>query len=128
MQITLRQYEYKKIEATAKDFVLPTEPAYFFETGIRRSIRIIPVYTSWNMEQFNKEEELYRFDVTLVYLSFECKIEKFGIQVSDLERAYHDPKHKLHSIVYSWVEGYLNNRTQSQFETDLVNAINRINE
>lgn len=30
----IKRYSYKKVEIDSKDFELPTEPCYFFETGI----------------------------------------------------------------------------------------------
>jgi len=59
MKIKLKQYKHQKIEIDSKDFELPEKNSYFFETGIRRSIRISPEYTTWNLQQYNKPEEIF---------------------------------------------------------------------
>ena len=77
MKIQLKQYKLEKVETSSVDFELPEETVYFFETHVRRSIRIKPIFTTWQKENLNKEEELQYFEVTCVYLSSKCKIEKF---------------------------------------------------
>lgn len=124
MKIKIKQYKHQKIEIDSKDFELPEENSYFFETGIRRSIRISPEYTTWNLQQYNKPEEIYQFNITCVYLNFECKIERFSVRISDFE----NPTHKNKSFIDSWTSDYFDTRTQEQFENDLKQAINIITE
>ena len=126
MKVQIKQYKHVKVETSSFDFELPEETSYFFETGIRRSIRIVPVFTTWNKEQYNKEEELYMFDITCVYLSFECKIEKFSVSVSDFEKDKEIIE--KNSFLGSWINGWFNKRTQTDFENDLKQAIDKINE
>lgn len=125
MKVQIKQYKYEKIETSSFDLELPEETSYFFETCIRRSIRIVPVFTSWNKEQYNKEEELYKFDITCVYLSFECKIEKFSVSVSDFEKDKEIIEKNL--FLRSWINGWFDKRTKTDFENDLKQAIDKIN-
>ena len=76
----IRQYEYEKKEVASKEIELPKETSYYFETGVRRSIKIIPRFTIWNKERFNKEEELYELEVVCLYNSSECISEKYKIE------------------------------------------------
>jgi hypothetical protein len=125
MLINIKKYEFKKIEVESKIFELPETESYCFETHVRRSIRIKPVFTTWNKELHNKEEELYSFDITCVYLSFECKIVKFSISVSDFDDL---SKMEKNEFLNAWVSGWFNFRTKEQFDTDLKVAIDKINE
>jgi len=47
MKLQIKQYEYEKKEVASKEIQLPSETSYFFQTHIRRSIKIIPCYTTW---------------------------------------------------------------------------------
>lgn len=122
MEIKIKQYKHEKIEISSKTFVLPEETSYFFETGIRRSIKIEPEFTTWNKEQYNKEEEIFQFNITCVYLNFECKIERFSIRISDFE----SPLPKVKDFVNSWTNDYFDKRSKQQFENDLKQAIDLI--
>jgi hypothetical protein len=124
MKIQIKQYKYEKIVTTSMDFELPEETCYFFETGIRRSIRIKPIFTTWNKEQYDKEEELYQFEITCVYLSFECKIERFTVNLSDFEKDKEVIEKNM--FLRSWVNGWFNKRTKEDFEADLKQAIEKL--
>lgn len=126
MKIQLKQYKHVKVETDSKDFELPEQSSYFFETHVRRSIRIIPEYTTWNKEHYNKEEELYRFHITCVYLSFECKIEKFTIDVSEFQRDI--TILEKNNFINAWINGWFDIRTKEDFDIDLKQAIDKINE
>ena len=114
----IKQYEYEKKEVASKEITLPTETSYYFETGIRRSIKIIPHYTSWNKEQYDKEEELYELEVVCLYNSFECRAEKFKIRISEIEGIYYSEKHEHKEFITALIEGWFNKRTKEQFEAD----------
>lgn len=118
MKITIKQYEYEKVEIEAKEIDLPTEISYYFETGIRRSIKITPVFTSWNKERFNKEEEVYVLDIICLYNSSECKAEKFSINVKDIEKIFYSEKHKHKSFIDGLVNEWFDVRTKEQFNED----------
>ena len=126
MILNIKQYEYKKVETTSKQFVLPIEPVYYFETGIRRAIRIVPVLTKWKTE-IGEPEVIYQLDITLVYNCYHTKIEKISIFVSDIEKIYYDTKLEHHNFIKSWVDGDFDIRTKERFEQDLTNCINIIN-
>ena len=126
MKTTIKQYEYEKKEVASKEIELPTETTYYFETGIRRSIKIIPHYTSWNKEQYNKDEELYDLEIVCLYLSSECKAEKFKIRVSDIEGIYYSEKHEHKNFVTALVEDWFGKRTKEQFEKDLNRLISEL--
>ena len=122
MKIQLKQYKIEKIETSSVDFELPEETVYFFETGVRRAIRIKPVFTTWNKEQ-GKEEEIYYFDVTCVYLSSKCKIEKFKIYLSQFPDATYSLEKEFNE---AWTQNWFNKRTKEQFEADLNTALEQI--
>ena len=125
MDITLKAYEYHKVEKESKVVSLPEEPTYYFETFIRRAIRMIPIFTTWNMEQKNEPEYIYRYHFTCVYRSMENKIESFCISVNDFENMYYSEKQNL-------IKGILNDellhRTKENFEGDLQAALEALNE
>ncbi|WP_370408836.1 hypothetical protein [Tenacibaculum dicentrarchi] len=114
----IKQYEYEKKEVSSKKVDLPTETSYFFETGIRRSIKIEPRYTTWNVERNDKPEELYELIVTCVYLSSELKLEKYNIRVNRIEEIYYSEKHEHKRLITSLVEEWLDERTKTQFQED----------
>lgn len=121
MKIKIKQYKTERVEIDSKDFELPETTEYYFETHVRRSIRMQPIFTTWQMERFNKPEELYAYDITCVYLSFECKIERFRISISDF-----DSKFKKPEFIEKFTSGYFDKRTEERFNTDLKEALNLI--
>lgn len=128
MKINLKTYEYKKIELSNTEFNIPDEISYYFQTFIRRSIRVIPIWTTWNKEQYGKEEEIFSYHFTCVYQSFENKIESFEISVSNIESLYNSDKSNGNSdLIKSLLNNDLNVRTKDQFEADLYNAIEELN-
>ena len=124
MKISIKQYKYEKIELADKEVELPDTTAYYFQTGIRRAIRIVPRWTTWCKKQYGKDEYIYDFEITCVYNSMECKIEKFTITPKGIEEMYftESGKNDLKStinFVKSWIDGDFNIRTKEQFEADL---------
>lgn len=125
----IKTYRVQKVEVAEFEIPLPEVPTYLFETGVRRSIRIIPKFTTWNKERFNKEEELYGLDVTLIYLSFKCEVVKFTINVSDLEGIWNSQERTLKKqILELLVNDWGDSRTQEEFETDLNVVIEKLKE
>lgn len=118
MKLNIKQYKYEKVEIEAKEIDLPTEVSYYFETGVRRSIKITPVFTTWNKERFNKEEELYCLEIICLYNSSECKAEKFTINTKEIETIFYSEKHKYKGFVDSLVNDWFDVRTKEQFEAD----------
>lgn len=127
MKIKLKQFELKKVEVNPIDFDLPTEPTYFYESHIRRFIRIIPIYTTWNKKD-GKEEEVWKFEITNVYLN-KCSIEKFNVSLSELENDYHKTQPSNALFIKKWLEGNnFEKTTKERFDNQLSEAIRKINE
>jgi len=114
----IKQYKYEKKEVSSKEIELPKKVSFYFETGIRRSIKIIPQYTTWNKEQYDKEEELYELQVICLYNSFECKAEKFTIRINEIEEIYYSENHKYKEFITALIKGWFDKRTKEQFEAD----------
>lgn len=127
MKVKIPKYKLEKILIEDNEYELPDEPAYYFETCVRRSIRFIPILTSWKHEK-DQPEEIYQYHITVVYLSFENKIESFKISaksgLSDLMKD--GDKSEQSSVIKALFNKYLNVRTKEQFEADLQQAINNL--
>lgn len=126
MKLNIKQYEYHKVEIQSRDIEIPTEISYFFETGVRRSIRIVPIYTTWHVFQYGKDEVLWYLDVTCLYNSSQTKAEKFRIDINDIESIYYNEKHKYHGFVRGLVNDFFDVRTKEQFENDLKLTIDKL--
>jgi hypothetical protein len=128
----IRTFKVERVPVEEFDIPTPTEPTYYFETGVRRSIRIIPIYTTWQKEQHGKEEEVWKLDITCVYNCWETKIEKFSIQLSEFESLWNsrddNNNRKFKSMLELFVFNGGNVRTKEQFDTDLKAVIDKINE
>lgn len=122
-KIQLKQYKLEKIETDSKIFNIPNEDVYYFETGIRRSIKIEPVFSDWE-----EEPKVINFNVTMVYLSGECKIEKHIISIHEIEKIYEDRGHKHYIFLKSWILNHLDERKKEDFEEDLTEAVDTITE
>jgi hypothetical protein len=128
MKVKLETYKLIRSKTGLVEAELPEVTSYYFETGVRRSIKLVPKWTTWNKEQYGKDEELYGYFVVCVYLSFENIIESFNINISDFESALNSNKHsKEESIIVSLVSNWLDTRTKEQFEADLNTAILNLN-
>ena len=125
MKTKIEVYKIQKVLDKDFEVDLPDKPCYFFETGIRRAIRIIPIWSTWK-KQKGEEEIIWQYHITCVYRSFENKIESFTVSAtSGLSDIYQsDKSHPLKSFM----DGWLDNRTEQQFMTDLQSAINNLND
>ena len=123
----IKQYKYERVETSSKIWNVPIEPQYFFETHIRRSIMIKPIFSTWQKEQ-GKEEEIYQLEIVCVYLSFKCKIELHKISVSDIEDLYDKDKTKEADLIRALIDGQLDIRTKRQFISDYNTAITTLND
>lgn len=124
----IKKYKYEKVAETSKEWPLPTEPKYYFETGIRRSICITPVWTTWNKEQTGEDEYIFELDIVCVYQSFEARIEKIHIGVSQIEDEYYKKASHDNVIQFLIDYGYECERTKEQFYNDFANCLLKINE
>lgn len=124
----IKTYKYKKVEVSETEIFIPQEPYYCFETGVRRSIRIIPIWTEWNVKQYQKPEEVYKLEITCVYQSFKCKVEKFSIPISEVETLVNREKDISNekSILTLLLNDWGNLRTKEQFEEDLQTTIEEL--
>ena len=127
MKLEIKQYEYVKKEIEKKNIEIPEAISYYFETGIRRSIRITPKFTTWNKKNYDKDEELYKLEFLCLYQSSEFKIEKFTINVKDLEKIYYSEKHEHKGIITSLINGWFDKRTKEKFEEDLNVMLTELN-
>lgn len=122
----IRQYEWVRKEIESKEINLPKETSYYFETGERRAIKIIPKFTTWN-KNYDKEEELYELVVVCLYTSFECRAEKFTIRVSEIENIYYsDEDCEYKEFVVALVNDWFEVRTKEQFDADFKYTFNEM--
>ena len=130
MQHKITTYEYVKKPVKDTEIFIPEEPFYCFQTGIRRAIRIIPQKVTWDDDPRMKKGDVHGLEVTCVYGSFECKIEKFKICLSNLESLINTKKdNSLEAgIARMLLEEDYYERSESQFSCDLQNAIDEIND
>lgn len=127
----ISKYKYEKVKVSDVEFDVPQEPIYLFETGVRRSIRIVPGWTIWQKERFGKPEEIWKLDIVCVYLSSCCKIEKHTVQVSQIESIINsNPDRATTKDVWPIMMLLLDKtalvRTKEQFDNDLDIAISQI--
>lgn len=127
MKIHIKTYEYQKVEKEGTEFELPDETSYFFETGIRRAIRMEPKWSTW-MHKEGKKEYITGYKVTCVYRSSENIVETFDIQMHMVEHDFNDrAKGKKPDFVRSLLNGWLDKRTKEDFEQDLQASIKEFN-
>ena len=123
----IQQYKFEKVVIEEKDWEVPTTPQYYFETFIRRSICVIPLWTTWNKEHYNKEEEIYALDIICVYQSFQDKIEKFNILISQIETRYAEKNEKgdiVRFLIDIADDEFV--RTEQQFKNDFDTCLAKI--
>jgi hypothetical protein len=126
MELKIKKYVHQRVEVESMVFNFPTETQYFFETGIRRSIRIAPkfikVWKDCNKDFVIGKKILIRYDITCIYLMHECKIECFDIPVGGIEDLYYG-EYKYNEFVKTWVNGHFDERTKEQFDKNFNIAV-----
>lgn len=134
MKINIDKIEFKREVVGTREFELPEVPTYYFETHVRRSIRMIPEFISF-MEARTDEngnnylfiddniQTLYGYRVTCVYDSWNTKIEIFNIKVSDMKEIQ-----KENTFIHAFTNNYFDSRTKEQFDADLKVVLDKINE
>lgn len=126
MKIKTYEKKIELIEIESFEVPIPVETIYLFETGIRRSIRIEPVFTTW-MQKAHKEEELYKLVITCIYQSSECKAEKFTIFASSIEKIWNaDKETNEKSILRMLINDWGDTRTKERFDEDFNSYINEL--
>lgn len=124
----IKTFKYEKVEVADFEIPIPEETLYCFETGVRRAIRIIPNYTAWEVERGAEKESVFELIVTCVYLSFDCRIEQFKISIGRIEDFFNSKENgEEKSIITLLANNWHDLRTKENFEEDLQNAIDQIN-
>lgn len=126
-KMKIKTYRLVRQDDLELDIQIPQEQSFYFETFVRRSICITPVFTTWNVEKYSKPEEIYKLEVVCVYLSQELKIEQCSISVFQIEHTYnHDKEHKtLECQIIKFLMDFdsSNKRTKEKFLEDYNKAI-----
>ena len=124
MKITIDTYRFIKQVVKSQEFELPDETSYYFQTGVRRSIRIVPVWSTWKKER-GEDEIIFQYHITCVYLSFKNKIESFTVSAtSGITDLYNS---KDENVIQALLLGHLDERNKEDFEQDLQTAIDNLN-
>lgn len=120
-------YKTKRVAVKDTEIFIPEKPFYCFQTGIRRSIRIIPVLVTWDNDPKRKNGDIFALEITCVYRSFECIAEKFNLVLSDIERHLnYDCSDKASSISKMLLNEDYSVRTEEDFNTDLEFVLNEL--
>jgi hypothetical protein len=128
MEIKVKKYKYQKVIDEEFTFDIPEEGIYLFQTGIRRSIKVTPEWTSWNENQ-GKREEIWKLNFVCVYGSMEAKIEAFSIQVSELAHIYSTIKHEHYRLLeFIGDRDEYDVRTKEQFDADFDAVLQKFKE
>lgn len=130
MEYSIKKYRLERVLIDDFKINLPEVPEYHFQTGIRRSIAIIPRWTTWKMEYKNEPEEIYEFDIIMVYLGFDSKIETTHIRMSELNDVL-SQENKTSWDIREWFisnRGKDTLRTEEQFKVDYQSALEKIQE
>lgn len=132
MKHIIKKTESKFVKEVIDSFEveLPEKQIFLFETGIRRSLSIRPLWTTWERER-GKDEFIHSLEIVCVYQSGRTAIEFHTIQVSRIEDIISSPTES------KTVEGRLIDyillhpewhsiRTEGQFIDDFNGAIDRM--
>lgn len=128
MKLAINKYKYEKVLDTSSEVEIPEVPEYHFQTGIRRSIAIIPEWTTWQKENFNKPEQVHTLVFICIYGNFENKVEITRCSVENLRDYLTSTINKTDSSIVNF---FLNERdeyttrTKEQFMADYNNAITK---
>jgi len=129
MKYKVQKEEYKKVISDPIEIDIPEIPRYYWHNGIRRAYCVVPEWTSWNREQYGKEEEIWQIKVVEVDPT-DAVIKAYTIRVSEfttiLSRSNSNSNYRL-------VENYLfrpdeETRTREQFMADYTATLEKIGE
>jgi len=129
MKILITTTEYTRTEKEIEVNV-PDKQLYLWHNGIRRAYSVKPKWTSWNLENHNKPEEIYSLEVVMVDPS-DVKIEVVELPVRSLAEIIKNDKHTYKRLVenilnYPDDKKYI--RTKEQFENDMKSVLQKIDE
>jgi len=124
----IQTYEYVKTAVSDTELFIPEKPFYCFQPYYRRTIRIIP--RIWDKASVSSlvEGEVHQMDVTCVYLSGECRVEKFTISTHMIEDYINNNETNIQAqICRMLLEEDYGLRTKDNFDNDFNTAIKEFN-
>lgn len=132
MKYKVRKEEWKKTLSDEFEVDIPEKPVHFWHNGERVAYRVVPVWSTWNVEHYNKPEEIFEVKVVKIPAgAFENrKIEAFSIRVSEFREILSGVRYKEYSRL---IENLLlhpdeDTRTEEQFMEDYKSVVEKINE
>ena len=129
MKISIKTAEYTRVDKEI-EVNIPDKQLYLWHNGIRRAYSVKPRWTTWNVENYNKPEEIYELIVVVVDPS-DYKIEVTNLTISSLPEILKNDKHPYKRLVENILK-YPDDkefiRTKEQFENDLQTVLLKINE
>lgn len=124
----LKTYKLEKIEVDSAELTIPEETVYLFQTGKRRSIRVQPIFSTWQIDKGAEKEEVVQLKFTCIYRSFQCKIEDFNISVSEIEKIYNSKENSTEKeMIELLLSGDCYERLKSDFDADFSEALAKMN-
>jgi hypothetical protein len=128
MKYKVQKEEYKRVLLEEVEVDIPEEPKYFWHNGERVAYCVTPIWTKWNKEHYQKEEEIWELRIVKVDPSFR-KIQAFFIRVSEFGEILQGKRdgHKLQRLIENLLLYPEENiRTKEQFMTDYHNTLKEI--
>jgi hypothetical protein len=124
MKLNIPIHKYEKVLDKNFEIEIPENPVYLFQFHFRRSVKITPVWTTWNVETYNKPEEIYELQFLIVD---DKLIQRVNVQISGLNHLleYNSNTKNLAAEMISLLNEYdeENIRTKEQFEQDYTNTL-----
>jgi hypothetical protein len=125
MKYTVDKSEYKKVIKKV-EVNIPETPQYFWHNGERVAYCVTPIWTSWNKEHYQKEEEIWEFKVVKIDPSFKL-ITASDLRLSELGDILRNEKHQFNRLVNNLLfYPDENTRTKERFMTDYNNVLEEI--
>lgn len=121
----VKKYKFQKVIDSEFSLKVPTEIIYLFQFGKRIAIKVVPHFTTWQKEKFDKEEEIWKLSFVVVSSGFDYEIKKLEIQLSQVEREFMIEKGEIYELL-DFINDYdeRNVRTKEQFEADFNKILN----
>ncbi len=127
MDITITKYSYERVE-TDVVVTISDKPIYCFQTGVRLAYAITPQWTTWNVETYNKPEEIYEYQIIQVGNSYGQTIEIWRIRTSDIPELINGKCDKRRFCCEKMTGDEFDLRTKEQFMKDYNSVINTCKE
>lgn len=125
MKIKVNKIRYEKVnEETELD--IPETPMYFWHNGIRRAYSVVPEWTAWNVENYQKPEEIWKVNVVMVDPQDRI-IETNEIQVHTFPDILKDSSHRYNRLITNLLfNPDEDRRTKEQFIADYNQVLEEI--